>query len=101
MQPCRQAESLRIKIKLIHQERIGMAGFDPIGPQQLGRKILDVEGENQIGRCANGGSQHMTIIGVRLDQRRDEIFEVGDQGVARSADRAGVLDRERRRRKGR
>ncbi len=82
MQPCRQADRLRIEIKLIHQERIGMAGFDPIGRQRLGRKVLDIEGENQIGRCADGGCQQMTIIGVQQDQRWDEIFEVGYQGVA-------------------
>ena len=58
-----------------------MLRLDAERPEDGGRKILEVECDDDVGMASEGGRQHMPIIGVRKIETWNQRFVVGDEAV--------------------
>ena len=61
----RFAYSGQVLVKQIEDEVVRMLSRYLVAIQSFRWKILQIESDDQIGATLNGGSQYMTIIGVR------------------------------------
>ena len=64
MLPHRHVDPLDIQVQLIHQKQIGMAGTNAVARQGGLRKIIQIEGDDQIGSALDGDSQNMAVIRI-------------------------------------
>lgn len=69
---CSSTDDVRSQIDLEPQEVVGVPGFNSIAFQFLLRKILEVEGHDDVGACVDGRCQN---VPVRWIWQRDSLDE--------------------------
>lgn len=75
------ANDVGCQLELIVQEVVGMPGFDSIGLQCRFRKILQIVRHDEVGTCADGRGQNVSIIRVWQRDGMDEHFVAGNNAI--------------------
>ena len=58
-----------------------MLGLDSERLEDIGREVLEVLRHDDLGMAANGGSQDVSVVGVRENKPFDERLVSGDEAV--------------------
>ena len=61
-----------VQVQDMTNENVRMLGFDRIGLEGDGRKVLQVQCHNDIGACRDSCCKHMAVVRVRQSQSWDE-----------------------------
>jgi len=70
-----------MQIQKINDEIVRMLGRKLVRLERLVGKIFQVERDDQTGSGVNGRRHYMPVIRVRQVDRRDYVFEAGDDTV--------------------
>jgi hypothetical protein len=71
----------RVQVELVDQEVVWVFGLDvPVG-QCFGRKVAQVECDDDLGPCPDRGGENVSVVEVRQVGRADERFVAHDDHV--------------------